>query len=104
MGAKETLLMSLRPHPLSFLRYYSVGIFLLLWIILTFWLYDQGWLEYDWLWDDLNTMLPALFLALGAVIIGKWLVSDFGRGFRYLYWIAIVVLLVMTGLFPNIIF
>lgn len=99
MGAKETLLMSLRPHPLSFLRYYSVGIFLLLWIVLTFWLDKQEWLEYDWLWDDLNAMLPALFLALGAVLIGLWLVSDFGRGFRYLYWIAIIVLLVVTGLF-----
>ncbi|NIP35897.1 MAG: hypothetical protein GWN18_13120, partial [Thermoplasmata archaeon] len=94
MGGKETLLMTLRPHPLSFLRYYAVGIVLLFWIILTFWLNEQGWLEYDWLGDDLNALMPALFLALGAVIVGRWLVSDFNRGFRYLYWLAVIVLLV----------
>lgn len=99
LGAKEILLMTLRPHPLSFLRYYAVGIVLLLWIILTYWLFEQGWLEYDWLGDDLNALMPALFLALGAVLVGRWLVSDFNRGFRYLYWTAVIGLLVITGLF-----
>ena len=99
MGAKETLLMTLRPHPLSFLRYYSVGIVLLLWLVLTFWLHHQDWMGLEWPWDVLDTLTPALFLALGAVIVGKWLVDDFGRWFQYLYWFAIIVLLVVTGLF-----
>jgi len=99
MGAKETLLMTLRPHPLSFLRYYSVGIVLLLWIVLTFYLYDQGWLEFDWLSDDINALMPALFLALGAFIVSRWLVSGFSKGFRWLFTIAIIALLVVTGMF-----
>ncbi|UCC92541.1 MAG: PH domain-containing protein [Thermoplasmata archaeon] len=99
MGGNETLLMMLRPHPFSFIRYYSVGIVLLLWIVLTFWIYDQGWFEQDWLPDDLQTMMPALFLALGALIVGRWLVSGYSKGFRYLYWFALIVLLVVTGLF-----
>lgn len=99
MGATETLLMTLRPHPLSFIRYYSVGIVLLLWIVLTYWLYDQGWLNFDWLGDDFNALMPALFLALGAFIVGKWLVGGFSKGFGYLYWFSIIVLLVVTGMF-----
>ncbi|MCJ2539889.1 MAG: PH domain-containing protein [Candidatus Thermoplasmatota archaeon] len=99
MGAKEILLMSLRPHPLSFIRYYSVGIVLLVWIVLTYWLNDQGWLTWDSLSDDINSMMPAFFLALGAFIVGRWLVSGFSKGFRYLYWFAILVLLVVTGMF-----
>jgi hypothetical protein len=99
VGTSETLLMTLRPHPLSFLRYYSVGIVLLLWIVLTYFLHDQGWLEWEPLGDDLNALLPALFLALGGVIVGKWLVDDFNKGFQALYWLAVIVLLVVTGLF-----
>jgi len=85
MGAKEILLMSLRPHPLSFIRYYSVGIVLFLWIVLTYWLHDQGWLTWDNFGDEINAMMPALFLALGAFIVGRWLVSGFSKGFGYLY-------------------
>ena len=99
LGTKETLLITLRPHPLSFLRYYSVGIVLLLWITLAYWLDFQWGLGYEPLGDDLNTLMPALFIALGAVLIGKGLVSDFNKGFQYLWWIAIVALLVVTGLF-----
>ena len=99
MGAKEVLLLSLRPHPLSFIRYYSVGIIILLWIVLTYWLYDQGWLTWDDLGDDINAMMPALFLALGAFIVGIWLVIGFSKGFRFLYWFAILVLLIVTGIF-----
>ncbi len=99
LGAKEILLMTLRPHPLSFLRYYSVGIVLLLWIALAYWLDYQWGLEYEPLGDSLNALMPALFIALGAVLIGKGLVSDFNRGFQYLWWIAIIALLVVAGLF-----
>jgi hypothetical protein len=99
MGANETLLLTLRPHPFSFIRYYSVGIVLLIWIVLTYWLNDQGWLTLDSLSDDLNSMLPALFLGLGGFIVGKWLVSGFNKGFRYLFWFAIIALLVVTGMF-----
>lgn len=99
MGAKETLLMTLRPHPLSFLRYYSVGIVLLLWIVLTYYVHTQGWLEFDWMSDELKALMPALFLALGAILIGMWLVGGFSKGFRYLFWTAIIALLVVTGMF-----
>lgn len=99
MGGKETLLMFLRPHPLSFFRYYSVGIVLLIWVVLAFWLESQGWLTFDFLWDEMNQMMPALFMALGAFIVGLWLVDDFGKGFRYLYWFAVIALLVVAGLF-----
>ena len=99
MGAKETLLMSLRPHPLSFLRYYSVGIVLLLWVVLTYFLYYQGWLKFDWLSDEMNALMPALFLALGAFIVSRWLVSGFSKGFRWLFTFSIIALLVVTGMF-----
>ena len=99
MGAKETLLMTLRPHPISFLKYYWVGIALLLWIVLTYYVDSQGWLAYDDMNPDLEALMPALFMALGAIIIGKWLVDDFAKGFRYLFWFAIIALLVVTGLF-----
>jgi hypothetical protein len=99
MGAHETLLLTLRPHPFSFIRYYSVGIGILLWIALTFWLDRQYGLELEFLSDDMNKLMPALFLALGAFLVGRWLVSGYGKGFRYLYWFAIIVLLVVTGMF-----
>jgi hypothetical protein len=99
LGAKETLLMTLRPHPVSFVRYYSVGIVLLIWVVLLYWMHAEDMLSFDFLGDEMNDFFPGLFMALGAVIVGLWLVDDFKWGFRFIYWFAVIALLVVAGLY-----
>jgi len=99
MGAREILMLSLRPHPLSFIKYYSVGIMLLIWTGVVFWLDYQEWLEFDFWGDDLNHLVPALAIAGGAALFGGLLVRSFGRGFQLIFWAAVLALLVVAGLF-----
>lgn len=98
MGAQEILLLTLRPHPLSFLKYYSVGVILLIWTGVVFWLDYQDWLEFDFWSDDLNHLVPALLIAGGATLFGGLLVRSFGRGFQVVFWAAVIALLVLASL------
>lgn len=102
LGANERLVRKLHPHPYSFFRYYGVGISLIAWSIVLYWLFFHGPLsdfEKDgWLGDRLTPMLPMLLWLLGAVIVGAGLVRRFHKAFRVVYWLAVVIGLVLGGL------
>ena len=99
LGAKEHLYMKLRPHFLAFFRYYVVGILLIVWTIFVYWMYLEGWLTFTFWNDDLNALMPALMVILGALIMGWLLLSSFGGVFRGIFWISVIVLLVLSSLY-----
>ena len=93
----EQLYMTMRPHVIAFFRYFAVGILLIIWRVVVYVLYLQGWLTYDALNDDVNALVPALFIGVGAILMAWLMVAKFRGGFQVLFWMATIALFALLS-------
>lgn len=94
----EQLYMTMRPHVIAFFRYFAVGVLMMIWSVVVYVLYLQGWLTYDALNDDVNALVPALFIGVGAILMAWLMVAKFRGGFQVLFWVVTIALFVVSAL------
>jgi hypothetical protein len=101
LGSGERLVEVLHPHIFSFFRYFDVGVALLIWDALLAYLLYLGPLEGLHTTDSAGAftpMLPILIWAALATLLGTVAVVRFRGAFRFLYWFAVLVGIVLGAL------
>lgn len=101
LGTGERLVEVLHPHIFSFFRYFDVGVALLIWDALLAYLLYLGPLEGIHTTDRAGTftpMLPILIWAGLATLLGTVAVVRFRGAFRFMYWIAVLIGIVLGAL------
>jgi len=99
LGAREHLYMTLRPHYLAFFRYFVVGILLILWSIVVYWMHYEGWLSFTFFESNINDLMPALVFIGGMFLIGWFAMAGYGGALRGLFWIAVISLVALSILY-----
>jgi hypothetical protein len=101
LGSNERLIRKLHPDVFSFLRYYGIGIVLLIWTAVLTWMVHWGYLkdfEPAWFGEAINPLIPILLWAAVAALLGGTLVRGFHTAFQAMFWVSVVLGIVLTGL------